>query len=48
MSIPMYTFQNYILQYSLYEIPHYLTVCACSTASSDTSIYIYIGLYYTM
>ena len=38
MSIPMYTFQNYILQYSLYEIPHYFTVCACSTARNDTSI----------
>ena len=24
---------------SLFEIPHYLTVCACSTASCDTSLY---------
>ena len=39
LSIPLHTYQNCILQYSLYEIPHYLTVCACSTASSDARLY---------
>ena len=39
ISIPLYTYQNCILQYSLYEIPPYLTVCACSTVSSDINFY---------